>query len=72
MQTSKYELNNINKKTNQIFQPPLQLNKGIHKRPCWCISDGRVCLVCSHKHNNEVNVLSECASVSANVNEDAR
>ena len=21
-------------------KPPLQLNKGIHKRPCWCILDG--------------------------------
>ena len=26
--------------TTNKANPPLQLNKGIHKRPCWCILDG--------------------------------
>ena len=42
--------------------PPLQLNKGIHKRPCWCIFDGGY--VWYTLRNTTMDESLECVSAS--------
>ena len=50
--------------TNQALKPPLQLNKGTHERPCWCVKMGGMFDVLSQTQQCGESLECECANVN--------